>query len=101
MNPNPKLTAKSPNPQTPKPKTRTLNPTPNPKPQPEIPTSSPQPPAPNPNQAAGVQLVVASLPWGRQQRIPHAAYLPEMVASLARQLPDATFAPQPVRDDLG
>merc|ERR1740124_730043 len=44
-----------------------------------------------PAEAAGVQLVVASLPWGRQQRIPHAAYLPEMVASLARQLPDATF----------
>lgn len=36
-------------------------------------------------------MVVASLPWGRQQRIPHAAYLPEMLRSLALQLPGCTF----------
>ena len=42
--------------------------------------------APLPEQAAAVQMVVASLPWGRQQRIPHKAYLPQMLSSLAGQV---------------
>ena len=33
----------------------------------------------------------------RQQRIPHAAYLPQMLAALALQLPGATFVPPPVK----
>ncbi len=35
-------------------------------------------------------IVVASLPWGREQRIPHAHYLAELLGNLATSLPRAT-----------
>ena len=34
---------------------------------------------------------MASLPWGREQRIPHANYLRDLLASLRASLPHATF----------
>ncbi len=40
----------------------------------------------------GVGLVVASLPWGREQRIPRAGYVEEVIGCVARHLPDATIA---------
>lgn len=40
---------------------------------------------------ASVCLVVASLPWGRNQRIPRAGYLSELLRPLALALPNATF----------
>ena len=47
---------------------------------------------PLPEAARGARLVVASLPWGRQQRIPHATYLASLLGSLAQQLgAGATF----------
>ena len=40
----------------------------------------------------GVEIVVASLPWGRNQRIPHAEYLTDLLANLRSALPaHATF----------
>lgn len=47
---------------------------------------------PLPEAARGARLVVASLPWGRQQRIPHATYLASLLGTLAQQLgAGATF----------
>jgi len=47
---------------------------------------------PPPAEATGsVGLIVASLPFGRQQRIPHAGYLHALLAPLAAAMPDATF----------
>jgi hypothetical protein len=40
---------------------------------------------------SSVCLVVASLPWGRNQRIPHAGYLSALLQPLALALPNATF----------
>lgn len=41
--------------------------------------------------AKGVEAVVASLPWGRNQRIPHALYLRELLGSVAASLPAVPF----------
>eukprot|EP00965_Chrysotila_dentata_P141466 4675672-Pleurochrysis_carterae.AAC.1 len=39
-----------------------------------------------------VTMVVASLPWGRNQRLLHADHLPDMLAALAAKLPNSTFS---------
>ena len=41
-------------------------------------------------QASSVGLVVASLPWGREQRIPHAHYLSDLLCALAASVPHAS-----------
>ena len=41
-------------------------------------------------QAKTVGLVVASLPWGREQRIPHARYLTDLLCALAASVPHAS-----------
>ena len=47
---------------------------------------------PPPDEAIqSVRIVVASLPWGRNQRIPHANYLNLLLQPLALALPTATF----------